>query len=64
MLGSISRHCESKKLGNSIQHTIQRTYTQAGEDAEKLEFYTLIVVRVEYKMYNHYGKDFGSFLEN
>jgi len=62
VLGSISRHCESKKLGERIQHTIQRTYTPAAEDAEKLGFYTSLVVGVEYKVYNHYGKDFGSFL--
>lgn len=62
MLGAISRHCESKKRGESIQHTMRRTYTLAGEDAEKLELYALLVVGVEYEMYNHYGKDFGSFL--
>ena len=33
-----ARHWESKELGCGIQHTIQRTYTRAGEDAEKLGF--------------------------
>lgn len=41
-----ARHWESKELDYTIQHTMQRTYTRAGEDAEKLDFSLLLGGRV------------------